>query len=102
MSSTAEQPMSSSLYPTPTRVNLLQDVADGLIMAEPSSETIWRDERLAGFYDPFTATRTRVTAKARELEEVEWIQLGAAYAYRLTDEGRAVLAAAVAKAVTAR
>jgi hypothetical protein len=81
----------SDLYPTPTRIELLQDVSAGLIVAEPSSETIWRDERLAGFYDPFTATRTRVTAKARELEDAEWIQLGGSYTYRLTDQGRELL-----------
>ena len=84
----------SDLRPTPTRVELLQDVANGLIVAEPSTETIWRDERLAGFYDPFTATRTRVTSKARELEVAEWIELGGRYTYRLTDKGRELLSVA--------
>jgi hypothetical protein len=81
----------SDLYPTPTRLGLLSDVGNGLIVAEPSSETIWRDERLGGFHDPFTATRTRVTAKARELEEAEWIELSGRYTYRLTDRGRDLL-----------
>jgi hypothetical protein len=78
---------------TEARRLLLQDVADGLVVAEPSSETIWRDERLAGFYDPFTATRTKVTARARELEEAEWIQLGGRYVYRLTEKGSRILGA---------
>lgn len=82
----------SDLYPTPTRLGLLADVGNGLIVAEPSSETIWRDERLGGFCDPMTATRTRVTAKARELEEAEWIELGGQYTYRLTNQGRELLA----------
>jgi hypothetical protein len=83
-----------SLYPTPTRIALLQDVGDGLIVAERQSETIWRDERLAGFYNPLTATRTRVTAKVHELEEEEWVELGGHYTYRLTKAGRDQLKAA--------
>jgi hypothetical protein len=79
------------LHPTPTRLDLLQDVKDGLVVASPSSEIVWRDERLAGIYDPLTATRTRVTARVRELEEAEWIQLGKNCAYRLTDAGRDLL-----------
>lgn len=82
----------SDLYPTKTRVQLLMDVADGLVVADARSETIWRDETLAGFYDPLTATRAKVTARARELEDAEWIQLGRNYTYKLTDAGRAVLA----------
>lgn len=83
--------MTADLYPTPTRLALLQDVADGLIVCELRSETIWRDERLAGIYDPLTATRARVTAKARELEDAEWIELGGQYTYRLTQAGRDLL-----------
>ncbi|HEX5543648.1 MAG TPA: hypothetical protein VFX60_19195 [Micromonospora sp.] len=85
--------MNSSLQPTLPRVVLLSDVSNGLIVAEPSSETIWRDERLSGFYDPFTATRTKITARARELEQAGWIKPGPNNTYQLTDEGKAILAA---------
>lgn len=87
----------ADLYPTQTRLALLQDVKDGLIVADVRSEDVWRDERLAGIYDPMTATRTKVTARVRELEEAELIQLGGNYIYRLTDTGRAVLNGAVAR-----
>jgi hypothetical protein len=83
----------SALYPTKTRRALLRDVADGLIVAEGAE--VYRDERLAGFYDPLTAERTKVTARIREMEgTVGWVAVFSDRVYRLTDAGRAVLDAA--------
>lgn len=78
------------LYPTKTRLDLLQDVKDGLICTDGAA--IWRDERLAGIYDPITATRTKVTSRAHELEQAGWIKRVDTYSYRITDAGREVLA----------
>lgn len=81
-----------NLHPTPTRLALLRDVADGLVMEDPATEVIWRDDRLGGFYDPNTATCTRVTAKVRELENAGWVELGNLATYRLTETGKRILA----------
>ncbi|GIM88856.1 hypothetical protein [Paractinoplanes toevensis] len=84
----------TDLHPTRTRLDLLQDAKDGLIVADRRGDVVWRDERLAGIYNPITATRTKVTARARELEQAEWIVLGGSGSYNLTDAGREILRAA--------
>lgn len=82
----------SDLYPTPSRVALLQDIADGLVVEADTAA--WRDEALAAFYDPFTATRTKVTARVREMVAAGWVEHDTATGmYWPTDAGRAVIEA---------
>jgi hypothetical protein len=79
-----------SLHPTPTRVALLGDVADGLVVSEGT--TIWLDERLAYLYDPHAATRTRVTSRVNELVRADWVARDNDGTYRLTAAGQDTLA----------
>lgn len=65
----------TDLYPTKTRRALLQDIADGLVVFDENG-VAWRDERLAAFYDPFTATRTRVAARFQEVVAAGWATSG--------------------------
>lgn len=80
------------LTPTPARIELLRDAANGLLVPG-AHNSIVRDERLAAFYDPLTGTRASVTSHARALEQAGWIRL-CGDKFQLTDRGRDVLDAA--------
>jgi len=76
-----------SLYPTPTRLALLADVAYG---------EITRD----GDGDSWNARHYKMTSRIEELEQAGWVELASATSdmlpvWRLTDAGTGVLAAAV-------
>ncbi|HEX5997335.1 MAG TPA: hypothetical protein VFY84_19520 [Jiangellales bacterium] len=83
-----------SLYPTKTRLALLRDVRDGVVLdliddtIDPGQEIpTWNT---AGAEDGFPARRVTaaITAMCRE----GWVTLGSDHmTWRLTDKGRAVL-----------
>lgn len=82
----------SDLYPTPTRLALLRDVANGQVMTDitrnedvillfPNAPTEWQ-------------TRQGVTSRVRELERVGWVEEDyddGHWEWQVTAAGRAVL-----------
>ena len=77
-----------SLYPTKTRLALLQAVADGKAHVETSPP-----------YDSYAAGMGKVTARCEEMYRAGWIEQGGEFGafvrnYRLTNLGREVLEAA--------
>ena len=79
------------LQPTPTRIMLLQQIADGLVFGDATGNS-WLDERLAPFYDPMAAGRWKVTGSVKRQTDAGWIEMGEQRKYRLTDVGHQVLA----------
>lgn len=87
----------ADLYPTPTRLRLLTEIANGQVLTDitreddqdvillfPDAPTSWQD-------------RVKVTARVRELERAGWAEeflLGPTWS--LTDAGREVLEAGYA------
>lgn len=77
--------MPPDLYPTPTRRDLLREVAD---------ERIIRGHGGGSFH---RRTHNTVTARIAEMDQAGWVELGppepgsGARPWRLTDTGRAVL-----------
>lgn len=73
----------TTLHPTPTRIALLRDVANGHIR--------WNER------DGFTSFCTAVNARLTDLERAGWVRIangGYRQTVALTDAGRAVLTAA--------
>jgi hypothetical protein len=77
----------SDLHPTKTRLALLRAVAAGKAHVETSPP-----------YDSYAAGMGKVTARCEQMYRAGWIEQGEPGTfvrnYRLTDAGRAVLAAA--------
>jgi len=75
----------NDLYPTKSRVALLIDVANGLVVADAGSSTAWRKDLLP------RVRPIRVTAKVNELVQAGWV-VRDGRAYVLTDAGQQILA----------
>lgn len=78
-----------SLYPTPTRVALLIEIADGVVFEGITEETEGRTWSTAGA--EHGAPARVVTARVDELRRAGWVEIDDAETWRLTDAGRRVL-----------
>lgn len=81
-----------SLYPTKTRLALLERVAQGDVLEGITDNT----EGETWLTDMDGSVPQKVTARIAELERAGWVRLpdDPPVVWRLTDAGRAVLAAA--------
>jgi hypothetical protein len=70
-----------SLYPTPTRVALLMDVADGLVINSDTNGPVLRENGQA----------RRVTGRVNELIRAGWVEFMDGQ-YQLTAAGQDILA----------
>lgn len=86
----------AELHPTPTRLNLLRDIADGLVVVYPG-EAAFVVPSLSEFYDPFNDRRRKVTGRVNELVNAGWVELRVFSSdlspdlWVLTEAGRKVL-----------
>lgn len=82
-----------SLYPTKTRLALLQAVADGEVWQNLNGESIETASHVVGVSDPIC----RVTAAIAEQQKAGWVHLVelkyGAKQWQITDAGREQLAA---------
>lgn len=87
--------MSDDLYPTPTRLALLRQVANGQVCTDfmASIDTEGGDDVIVLFPDAPTAwsDRRRVTARIREMEAAGWVRELTGGDWFLTDAGQALL-----------
>lgn len=74
--------MADALFPTPTRLGLLRDIADGKVAD---------DAHLTPMLDLGDGMRTKVSHGVWELSQAGWCQPTDTSAWELTDAGRAVL-----------
>lgn len=77
----------ADLHPTPSRLGLLADVADHIVTTD--QDVIWLDPSPPGGF-----TRTRVTARIRELETAGWVE-DRGDRWVLTDRGQELLVAEI-------
>jgi hypothetical protein len=76
----------SNLYPTPTRLALLREVAAGNVIEGITEET----DGHTWLVDPETGDRRKVCARIEEALKAGWVVQDEAF-WRLTRTGRAVL-----------
>lgn len=82
----------SDLYPTPTRIQLLRDVANSQVFTDLTAD--YTRIVLAPNAPAEWQTQQTVTKRVEELEKAGWIEEINNVDWHLTDKGREILAGA--------